>query len=506
MTTVAPLFEKAQALDAFVDEWMQVERGHVSEQFLSHLTGSRLPTDADKDLFNGWTKTFHPTFSPLIVELFSALCTLNNRFFDLTKQLGLQFHGDQPLAPWGPLEVRDALRLAAHDSLTFMDASAWRHSSSAHLSSGTRRHHPLIQGMTAPLTLQDLALVSAMPSPKAHAQFQQLLGDQASAIINSNSLYLGAITKYTEAHNSLLVAVEQIGPYRDVAEVLNAFKDHILKHIDSRGDIRFLQSEVQMLASNYPVVPGALAQDGKCLFVKLADRKSIRFSFRSADWTNFHDLWLALPCNPDYGFSICTRTDLRDDEGTPRFSEADYCHPHVSQDGTLCLGDQTGFSTALWKTKSLSALAELCRNALHCYEHDSSYWKITGDEDEEEDEPYDYCRSCEESIWHEDDAHFIFDNSPRCLSCIRDRYGWCSRNEMYYPSNELMHVAHGPEENELMHISAYEEYVEEHPYPDEKSPDEELAEEQEEGKEEEEAPAPDANPVSEGEPALADRN
>ena len=503
MTTVAPLFEKAQALDAFVDEWMQIRRRHASEQFLSHLTNSRLLQDTYRTLFNGWIETFHPTFSPLIVELFSALSRLNAQFCHTTEKLGLQFHGDQPLAPWGPFNVRDALRLAANDCLTFMDAAGGEYLTST---ARTGRRHALIHGMPSPLTLEGLAQVSSMPSPKAHAQFRQLLDDQASALIRHNSLYLGAITNYTEAHNSLLVAVEQIGPYRDVAEVLNAFKDHIFKHIDAHWPIRFLQREVQMLASNYPVVPGILDGEGKCLCVKLADQESIRFSFHSADWTNFHDLWLALPCNPDYRFSICTSTDLRDDEGTPRFSRAGHCHPHVSPDGILCLGDETGFSTALWKTGSLSALAELCRNALHCYEHDSSYWKITGDEDEEEEEPYDYCRSCEDSIWYEDDAYFIFDNSPRCHSCIRDFYGWCSRNEMYYPSDELMHVSHGPEVNQLMHTSAYEEYVEEYPYPDEESPDEELAEEQEEGKEEEEAPAPDANPVSEGEPALADRN
>lgn len=502
MTTAAPLFEKAQALDAFVDEWIQVERKHLSEQFLSRLTGSASLRLSQDPLFSGWVDNFHPTFSPLIVELFSALWELNNRFLHLTERLGLQFHLDQPFSPWGPFNVRDTVRHAAYDFFRLMDARGW-----GYVSLRDRRDHHLVRGTPEPLTLENLALVSTMPSPENHGQLRGFLRDQATSFLNLNVLYSDAITRYTAAHNSLLEAVKQHGPYNNNTEVLNAFKDHILKCIDAHVNSGCLQREVQMVASNYPVVSGTLAEDGKCLFVKLADRKTIRFSHNETDWTNSYELWLALPYNSDCGFSICTSSVLQDLEGTPHFAFAEHCHPHVSHDGNLCLGDQTGFGTSLWKTKSLSALVELCRNALHCYEHDSAYWRITGDEEDEDSEPAGYCRSCDGGIEHEDDMVEDYQGYFHCNRCIEEYFSWCPWRETYCPSEDMVEVSHGSLEGQLIHADAVQGYLDEFPIPcDEEETHEELAEEQEEGKEEEKAPEPDATPSPEGEPALVDRN
>ena len=479
MTTQASLFQRTLDLESLAGEWAASSVEECTQAFEcwleDALASSLLP------IFENWLATHpHSEIYSLALDVCRKRHTMNKSFFTALRAVGVDGDFDRQ-QQHGPMYLQNTLRSAASASLQTMRPLAWR--SFARLDSGNNR---LCGNMVEPFTLGSLHQLPHLDLADIHRNTAVSMLDRLASGIHYAQHY------QTDANN-LIAAIDALDTLRrdkhqdtfnSIPAVFEALVSDARAFIASRMSPDKLSEEIELLDREFAVCVGELRNGTKVMAVKLVDANEICLEEGDTDWSNYAGLWLAFPMTGSaYAPLVCMKAphDLSSND-PPVFRVEEHMHPHVSDNGEMCLGNDSAFAMMLWKAKNLLSLAELHHKALHCYEGDSAYWQIAPD-------PVGYCSQCDCNIWTDDDQYFDYRGDSFCLECFEEYVAECCVSGDYFRKDTMVLVDHGPSEDCYCHPDNYQMYLRDHPLPTDD--DDELHEEtegQEEADDESDAP------------------
>lgn len=465
MTTQASLFQRALDLESLAEEWAASSVEECTQAFECWLED---PHSSLAGLFENWLAAHpHSEIYGLAIDVCRKRHTMNKSFFTALRAIGVDGDFDRQ-QQHGPMYLQNTLRSAAFASLQTMRPNAWR--SYARIEVANNR---LCGNTFDPFTLDDLHKLPHLDLADIHRNTALSMLDRLNSGIHYTQNYQTDANNLTAAIDALntLRRDKHQNTFNSIPAVFETLVADARDFIASRMSPDTLMKELELLDQEFAVCVGELRNGTKVVAVKLVEANDIILEDGDTDWSNYAGLWLAFPMTGSTYLPLICMKAHQDPSSNDRpvFRIEEHMHPHVSDNGEMCLGSDSAFAMMLWKAKNLLSLAELHYKALHCYEGDSAYWQIAPD-------PVAYCSECECDIWTEDDQYCDYRGDSFCPECFEDYIAECCVSGDYFRKANMILVEHGPSENCYCHPDNYQMYLRDHPLP---TDDDELHEETE---------------------------
>lgn len=137
-------------------------------------------------------------------------------------------------------------------------------------------------------------------------------------------------------------------------------------------------------------------------------------------------------------------------------------HPHVGSDGRICFGDSAPAFEVVHRRCCLSVALDMARTALGTYRPGSAYFEFDRREDFGEDGCV--CSRCDH-YGHVDEFSFSPNDDAYCESCYEAVVVWSEYESRNVYREEAVRVLHGPHEGEWISRGMLDQYLEDHPKP-----------------------------------------